>query len=138
MTKRLHNAAVAPKESSGPVEEFAPLAEEFARVSKEYARIDGLIAKANQQANLLGTNAMPIADALIFRDLAKRRMGLYTSLAAIAGGVNERRYREETLMAPVVPVKELQAKADEFAKQFREWDIAIQEANWAVEVEYPE
>jgi hypothetical protein len=138
LTLRLHNAVIAPKESAGPVEEFRPLLDEFMTVSRDYSKVDGLIAKANQQAKVVGPPAETIADAIIARDLAKRRMALFASLAQATGETNQRRYREETPMVAVVPVTSLQAQVDVQSKIFRELDVAIQQANWSTELTYDE
>src|SRR5215469_2679961 len=71
-----------------------------------------------------------IADALAERDVLKIRYNAYRELATAASIVQGRTTRSEIKFVSTVSVAAIQRKADDLAKQYRELDTRIQEADW--------
>ncbi|HET7488593.1 MAG TPA: DIP1984 family protein [Acidimicrobiales bacterium] len=83
-----------------------------------------------------------ITDAIARRDALAQRRRLVTAVADAAAGQHEpgtamwaaRQLRSELRQVTDVPVADLRREADDLARQHRELDVRIQEANWAVEL----
>lgn len=81
-----------------------------------------------------------ITDGIARRDALALRRKLVTAVANAASGIQQgemgwgRQLRSELRQLTDVPVAELRREADDLARQYRELDMRIQEANWATEV----
>jgi hypothetical protein len=85
-----------------------------------------------------------ITDAIARRDVLRLRRGLYGGLADAAAGQQARgewqayapirQMRSELRYLSAVDVPTLRRTADEVAKQHRELDTRIQQANWEVDL----
>ncbi|MGM1065584.1 DIP1984 family protein [Saccharothrix sp. Mg75] len=79
-----------------------------------------------------------ITDALARRDALRLRHGLVTGAADAATGRNQpgmaRRLRSELLHLSALPVAGLRAEADRPARELREVDNDVQQANWQVDL----
>jgi len=77
---------------------------------------------------------MTVTDAIARRDVLRLRHALCTSVAdaasAKSGPGMARQMRSELRYVSAVTVSELRTAADEVAKQHRELDVRIQQANW--------
>ena len=71
-----------------------------------------------------------MADALAERDVLKIRYNAYRELATAASTSQGRTTRSEVKFISTVSVAATQRKADDLAKQYRELDTRIQEADW--------
>jgi hypothetical protein len=71
-----------------------------------------------------------LADALAERDVLKIRYNAYRELATAASTAQGRTTRSEVKYVSTVSVAAIQRKADDLAKQYRELDTRIQEADW--------
>ena len=71
-----------------------------------------------------------LADALAERDVLKIRYNTYRELATAAATTQGRITRSEVKFISTVSVAATQKKADDLAKQYRELDTRIQEADW--------
>ena len=71
-----------------------------------------------------------LADALAERDVLKIRYNAYRELATAASTTQGRTTRSEVKFISTVSVAAIQRKADDLAKQYRELDTRIQEADW--------
>jgi hypothetical protein len=71
-----------------------------------------------------------LADALAERDVLKIRYNTYRELATAASITQARTTRSEVKFISTVSVAAIQRKADDLAKQYRELDTRIQEADW--------
>jgi hypothetical protein len=71
-----------------------------------------------------------IADALAERDVLKIRYNAYRELATAASTTQGRATRSEVKYVSTVSVAAIQRKADDLARQYRELDTRIQEADW--------
>jgi len=81
---------------------------------------------------------MTLTDAIARRDVLRWRHALYSSVADAASGGSGpgmvRQMRSELRYVSAVTVSELRTAADEAAKQHRELDVRIQQANWETEL----
>jgi len=71
-----------------------------------------------------------MSDALAERDVLKIRYSAYRELATAASTTQGRTTRSEVKFISTVSVAAIQRKADDLAKQYRELDTRIQEADW--------
>lgn len=79
-----------------------------------------------------------LTDALARRDVLRLRHGLLTSAADAAAGRDHdgyfRQMRSELRMISALPVADLRRRADLVARELRELDVLIQQANWQVDL----
>lgn len=79
-----------------------------------------------------------LTDALARRDVLALRHSLLVAAADAAAGGNHvsgfRQLRSELRTLPALPVAELRSRADAVARELRELDTAVQQANWTVEL----
>lgn len=79
-----------------------------------------------------------LTDALARRDVLRLRHAVLSSAADAAAGREHggyvRQLRSELRMLAALPVAELRAQADEVARELRELDVRIQQANWALDL----
>ncbi|MDN5916477.1 MAG: DIP1984 family protein [Pseudonocardia sp.] len=74
-----------------------------------------------------------MTDALALRDVLRLRHALLTAAAdAAAGHGGYRQLRSELRQLSALPVAELRRRADGVARDVRELDARIQQANWTV------
>ena len=71
-----------------------------------------------------------LADALAERDVLKMRYNAYRESANAASTAQGRTTRSEVKFVSTVSVAATQRKADDLAKEYRELDTRIQEADW--------
>lgn len=97
--------------------------------------LEKLVFRINQ-ANLSGklADGRSLTEALARRDALAQRHSLLTSVAEGARKPPERYGLAEIKWVPVVDVAKLQKQADDVAKQLREINGLIQEANWKIEL----
>ena len=113
----------------------------LAQAREVTGQIEDLIRRINR------TNAatelepgVTITDAIARRDVLALRRKLVSAVADAASGQSShevgwaRQLRSELRQLTDVPVAELRREADDLARQYRELDMRIQEANWTSEV----
>src|SRR5215475_10921313 len=71
-----------------------------------------------------------LADSLAERDVLKIRCNAYRELANAASTSQSRTTRSEVKFISTVSVAATQRKADDLAREYRELDTRIQEADW--------
>ncbi|MFE6735522.1 DIP1984 family protein [Microbacterium sp. NPDC057650] len=74
-----------------------------------------------------------MTEALAARDVLRLRHSLLTDAAAAASGTGQgylRQMRSELRQFSALPVGELRSRADDVARELRELDSSIQQANW--------
>ena len=115
------------QEGDQPAELPDQLQTEFERCAAE---LYSLIRRINQTnaSSQLGTGTL--ADALAERDVLKIRLYAYRELAAAASTTQTRTTRSEVKFVSTVSIAAVQRKADDLAKELRELDTRIQEADW--------
>jgi hypothetical protein len=112
----------------------------LAQAREVTGQIEELVRRINRTN--AGTELEPgvtITDAIARRDALASRRKLVTAVADAASGQQAhdgwaRQLRSELRQLTDVPVAELRREADDLARQYRELDMRIQEANWAAEV----
>ncbi|MDR1851365.1 MAG: DIP1984 family protein [Propionibacteriaceae bacterium] len=94
------------------------------------------INEANTRARL--ADGRTLTEALAARDVLRMRYTLLTG-AAQAGSGDQRTFarttKSELATLSAVDVKDLRKRADAVAVDLRNLDLAIQQANWAVDLE---
>src|ERR1700740_521951 len=115
------------QEGDEPAELPDQLQTEFERCAAELYSLIRRINRTNA-ASQLGKGTL--ADALAERDVLKIRLNVYRELAAAASTTQTRATRSEVKFVSTVNIATIQRKADALAKELRELDTRIQEADW--------
>lgn len=124
------------QEGEPPVENAVELLAEADRVLEELEDLIRRINRTNAATRL--DEQMTLTGAIARRDVLRLRHALYTSVADAASGRSGpgmgRQMRSELRYVPAVTVSELRTAADEAARQHRELDVRIQQANWETDL----
>lgn len=126
----IKNAKV--QEGEKPSEDPEKLLFEAEEVAAELQVFIQRINKTNSQTIL--TDSMTITEAIACRDILRMNHSLYRELANAAVIVQDRYTKSEVKFKSTVDIAKLQRHADVLAKQHRELDTLIQEANWKTEL----
>ncbi len=126
----LRNAKV--QEGDAPAENPQPLLEELDHVSEELEQLIQRINHTNSVTEL--EPGLTLTDALATRDVLRLKHGIYRDLAQAATVTQDRYSRSEVKFKSTVQVAEIQKQADQLAKEYRELDARIQQANWQTEL----
>jgi hypothetical protein len=126
----LRNAKV--QEGDKPAELPKDLMEELEQVSDELVQLIQRINKTNSASKIDAD--MTLSDALAVRDILRLKHGIYRGLAEAASVTQSRFSKSEVKFKSAVDISEVQKRADQLAKEHRELDTKIQEANWLVEL----
>jgi len=126
----LRNAKV--QEGDKPAEDPKELIKDIERISEELTLMIQRINRTNTATDL--KQEVTITDALAVRDILKLKHGIYRDLAQSATVTQDRYSKSEIKFKGTVNVTEIQERADQLAKECRELDAAIQEANWRTEL----
>lgn len=131
LTQRiLRNAKV--QEGDEPAEPPLLLIEELEQVSQGLVELIQGINRTNSSSFL--ADDLTIADAIAVRDVLRIRHSVYSNLAKTATVTQERHTKSEVKFKSTVSVSEMQKRADELAKEYRELDARLQEANWKIDL----
>ena len=125
----LKNARV--QEGDQPAEAPDELQEEFESCARELISLIQRINRTNASSRL---DSGTLADALAQRDVLKLRVAAYRELAAAASTTQARTTRSEVKFVSTVSVAATQRKADDLAKELRQLDTRIQEADWKTDL----
>lgn len=126
------------QEGSTPAEDPAALHTEALAVVDEIEQLVRRINRTNASTEL--EPGLTITDAIARRDslAAKRKLTVALADAASGGdgefGWSARQLRSELRDLTDLPVPELRQQADRLARDYRELDTRLQEANWATEL----
>jgi hypothetical protein len=126
----LTNAKV--QEGDAPAEDPAALLAEFERIAEAFETSIRTINRTNTTTRL--DDSMTLTDALARRDVLRARHAAYRALAEAAVSTGGRYSRSEIKMVSTVNVADMQRRADELARAYRDLDTRIQEANWRVDL----
>jgi hypothetical protein len=126
----VRNAKV--QEGDDPAESPAKLLAEVERTAQSLLDLIQAINRTNSATLLEGD--LTIADALAVRDVLKLKHAVYSSLARTATVTQDRYTKSEVKFKSTVDVAEIQGQADNLARDHRELDAKIQEANWKTEL----
>ena len=128
-SRLLTNAKV--QEGDKPAETPQELIVELGRVSDELLE---LIKRINRTNSATVFARGTISDALAERDVLALQRGAYAELAQTAAISHGRFTRSEVKYVSTVNVAEIQKRADQLAKNYRDLDARIQEINWQTEL----
>lgn len=120
------------QEGEQPPEQPAELLEEVERTATQLESLIRRINRTNAETVLEGGGTL--TDALAARDVMGLRRTIYADLAAAASVTQDRYSKSEVKFKSTVSVAEMQKRADTLARDFRELDARIQEANWLTEL----
>ena len=126
----LRNAKV--QEGDQVAEEPQQLIAELERVTEELVELIKRINRTN--ASTIYSEGKSLSDALAERDVISLRRALYSALAEAASVTQMRYSRSEVKYLSTVNVSEVQKRADDLSRTFREMDARIQEINWQTEL----
>lgn len=134
-------AAARYQEGEEPVEDANAL---LAEAEDILMRLEELIRRINRTNSSREIEpGVTITDAIARRDVLRLRRGLYAGLADAAAGQQARgewqaypvrQMRSELRYLSAVDVPMLRRMADEAAKEHRELDTRVQQANWEVDL----
>jgi len=116
------------QEGETPSENPSELLKEYLDVSESFEKLIVHINTTNNQISL--ASGLSMVEALAHRDVLKLKHALYKSLAAEATPKQDRYSKKEIKFVSAVSVKGTQEEADKLAKEYRELDAMIQQANW--------
>ncbi len=125
----LRNAKV--QEGEEPAEDPEALIAEFEDVANDLVQLIRRINLSNATAMILGRT---MTQALAERDVFKQRHAMYRDLAQAATITHSVATKSEVRFRGTIGVAAVQKKADAVAKDLRELDARIQEANWLIEL----
>ncbi len=112
-----------------PAEDPKILMKEYEKVAKEFSKLIVRINETNNSIKLESGSSM--ISALAKRDILKLKHSLYKTLAMEATPKQDRYSKKEIKFISSVNVCEIQKLADKLAKEYRELDGKIQQANWS-------
>lgn len=119
------------QEGDKPEEDPVELQAELEKAARELTLLIQRINRTNAQSQF-GNGTL--SDALAERDILKIRYNAYRELANAASTSQQRTTRSEVKFISTVSVAAIQRKADDLAKEYRELDTRIQEADWLTTV----
>jgi len=120
------------QEGDAPAETPAELLAELGRVANELLEFIKRINKTNSVT--VFSAGETLSDVLAARDVLALQRAAYAEMAQAASITQGRYTRSEVKYVATVNVADLQKRADELAKNYRELDARIQELNWQTEL----
>lgn len=120
------------QEGDNPAESPEELMKELEQLSEELTQLIQRINRTNS-ANKIA-ESMTLSDALAIRDILKLKCGIYRELIEAASVTQARFSRSEVKFKSTVDIAAVQKQVDQWAKDHRELDTKIQEANWLIEL----
>lgn len=120
------------QEGDEPAENPNELIKELEGVAAELVNLIKRINKTNSATVV--ANGKMVSDVLAERDVLALRRAAYSNLALNAAVAQGRLTRSEIKYVSTIKVAEVQKRADELAREYRELDARIQELNWQTEL----
>jgi hypothetical protein len=120
------------QEGEKPPEEPVALLAELDSLLQQWSELVARINRTNLSTSL--SDGATLTDALARRDALAWRQKTLREVAERASQQAPRHMRSELRLLAAVDVAELRSDADRVAKERRELDTAIQEANWLTEL----
>jgi hypothetical protein len=116
------------QEGDSPSEDPTALISEYELLNNSYM---DLVIRINQTNNTIAlSNGKDMVYALAQREILKQKHSTYRALAAEATPKQDRYSKKEIKFLSAVDVRDIQLKADGMAKDLRELDSLVQQANW--------
>jgi hypothetical protein len=120
------------QEGEKPAEDPSALLVQAEQLTDELLRLIQQINITNASTQI--ARGTTISDAIAERDVLRIRHALYREAAQAGTVTQDIRTKSEVRFKSAVNVNALQKKADDCARQHRELDARIQEANWRTEL----
>lgn len=120
------------QEGEEPPEQPQALLEELNNLIDRLADLIQNINRTNSSTMLEGN--LSISDALAQRDSLQLKRSVYDTVIQTAASRQDRYGRSEIKYLPTVNIAELQTEVDRIARDYRELDTKIQQANWNTEL----
>ena len=130
--ERLALSAVV-QEGEQPPENPQELLAELDRLLAQLRTLITRINRTNARATL--ESGMTLTEALAQRDTLNLQSSILRNFARAASETTERYRPTEIRVLPTVDVAPLRRQLDSLAQQHRELDVAIQAANWTIDLE---
>lgn len=127
LTQRLQQNAKY-QEGETPAEPPMDLLTEYTETAQQLEKLVVQVNLTNLRITL--ANGMTMIEALAKRDRLKDEHAVLLKLAEAALPEQDRYSRSEIKMLSAVDIKAIRKQADQVAKQHRELDILVQQANW--------
>ncbi|HQY95194.1 DIP1984 family protein [Caldilinea sp.] len=125
------NASARVQAGDTPAEDAMALLNEYERIAADLLDVIRRINATNAAAEI--ETGVSLVDAIVVRDLLRKRQQAYADLADAAMGKTERYFTApEPRYARVVDVAVLRKQADELGREARELDTRLQGANWTI------
>jgi hypothetical protein len=125
----IRNAKV--QEGEAPAEDPEALLVEYEEVSDELVQLIRRVNLSNSTAQVLGRT---MTQALAERDVLKQKQAMYRDLAQAGTITQSVSTKSEVRFRSTIRVSKVQKQADSAARELRELDARIQEANWLIEL----
>jgi len=119
-------------EGDAPAETPQDLIVELERAASELLDLIRRINRTNSATAFAGRGT--ISDALAERDVLALQRPAYADLAQMGAITQGRITRSEVKYISTINVAEIQKRADELAKVYRDLDARLQELNWQTEL----
>ncbi|MGQ0287220.1 DIP1984 family protein [Pasteurellaceae bacterium 22721_9_1] len=120
------------QEGETPAENPMELLAEYRQTADSLETLVVKINQANQTISL--SNGLTMLQALAKRDRLKEEHSTLIRLAESALPEQDRYSRSEIKTLASVDIKAIRKQADQLAKQHRELDVLVQQANWQYEI----
>jgi hypothetical protein len=120
------------QEGEEPPEQPQELIEELDNLINQLADLIQKINRTNSSTIL--DNNLSISDALAQRDSIQLKRSIYDSVIQTAASRQDRYGRSEIKYLSTVNIAELQTEVDRMARDYRQLDTKIQQANWNTEL----
>ena len=120
------------QEGDVPAEDPAALQTEHAEIMAQLAALIPAIHRTNLATRL--ADGRTLTGALTQRDLLDEQLSMLRRAVEQASPQHQRHSMSEIRWQPTINTREWQAQVDTLAKQRRELDTALQQANWLTEL----
>lgn len=126
----IRNAKV--QEGEPPAENPDDLLKQAEEIARSLETLIERINRTNAATSITGYRT--IGAALARRDILAVCRSIYADLAQAATVTQDRYSKSEVKFKSTISVSDTQARADALAKEYRELDTLLQEANWATDL----
>ena len=107
----------------------------LAELETDIARFIALVTRINRtNAAALLPDGRTLAEAITQRDMLHLQQLVHENLASKATPAQERYSNREIKLLPTVDVAAIRKKSDEYARAARLLDLALQQANWQIDL----
>jgi hypothetical protein len=120
------------QEGESPAEQPADLLRELQSDTERFVTLVARINRTNTESHL--PDGRTLAEAITRRDMLHLLQQVHENLASKATPAHERDSNREIKLLPTVDVTAMRKQSDEYARAARLLDLALQQANWQVDL----